>query len=65
MRLFSGLDDIRYTATYMLSVIGPVLVSQLISVFVFKEIKERGQLRWFACSCFVQFAGMTCIILGT
>eukprot|EP00439_Symbiodinium_sp_Y106_P048654 s603_g6.t1 len=60
-----SLDDIRYTATYMLSVIGPVLVSQLISVFVFKEIKERGQLRWFACSCFVQFAGMTFIILGT
>eukprot|EP00434_Breviolum_minutum_P026026 symbB.v1.2.023005.t1/scaffold2078.1/size90238/4 len=57
-----SLDDIGYTATYMLSVIGPVLVSQLISVFVFKE--DTTQLRWFAVSCVVQALGMSCIILG-
>ena len=59
-----SLDDTGYTATYMLSVIGPVLVSQLISVFVFKEVQDTTQLRWFAVSCVVQALGMSCIILG-
>ncbi|CAK9023571.1 Kinesin-like protein KIF13B (Kinesin-like protein GAKIN) [Durusdinium trenchii] len=60
-----SLDDIGYTATYMLSVIGPVLVSQLISVFIFKEIQDTTQLRWFAASCVVQAFGLSCIVLGT
>ncbi|CAJ1390158.1 unnamed protein product [Effrenium voratum] len=60
-----SLDDIGYTATWVLSTIGPVLVSQLVSVFYFKEIQERSQLRWFASACTAQFAGMACIILGT
>eukprot|EP00435_Cladocopium_sp_Y103_P067732 s719_g30.t1 len=36
-----SLDDIGYTATYVLSVIGPVLVSSLVSVFIFKEVEDQ------------------------
>lgn len=59
-----SLDDIGYTATYVLSVIGPVLVSSLVSVFIFKEVEDVSQLRWFAVSCVVQALGMSCIIMG-
>lgn len=60
-----GIEGIGWTAAYTFDAIGPVFVASLLSVFWFKEITDKVQLKLFVFCCTVQAFGVVLIALGT
>eukprot|EP00427_Karlodinium_veneficum_P035116 CAMPEP_0169285746 /NCGR_PEP_ID=MMETSP1016-20121227/58882_1 /TAXON_ID=342587 /ORGANISM="Karlodinium micrum, Strain CCMP2283" /LENGTH=444 /DNA_ID=CAMNT_0009375313 /DNA_START=30 /DNA_END=1360 /DNA_ORIENTATION=- len=45
--MIAGIHELGYSVGYTLDAVGPILVSSLLSIFVFKEIKGRKQLMMY------------------
>lgn len=60
-----SLDGLGFTAAYAFSSIGPVFLSQLFAMVVFREIQETRQLQLFSVCCASQVLGMAVIAVGT
>ncbi|KAF4673085.1 hypothetical protein FOL47_011025 [Perkinsus chesapeaki] len=59
-----GIDGMGYAAAYTLDAVGPVMVSSLLSIFVYKEIKQRKQRIIFAIAFCVQLTGCLLVAIG-
>eukprot|EP00418_Pyrodinium_bahamense_P073398 CAMPEP_0179088698 /NCGR_PEP_ID=MMETSP0796-20121207/40373_1 /TAXON_ID=73915 /ORGANISM="Pyrodinium bahamense, Strain pbaha01" /LENGTH=421 /DNA_ID=CAMNT_0020786235 /DNA_START=55 /DNA_END=1320 /DNA_ORIENTATION=+ len=61
----SGIDGLGFTAGYTYAAVLPVVVSSLISVLWFREIRGKKQILLFLLCFFIQSVGVTCIAFGS
>ncbi|KAF4687790.1 hypothetical protein FOZ60_003503 [Perkinsus olseni] len=59
-----GIDGMGYAAAYTLDAVGPVMISSLLSIFVYREIKEKKQRIIFALAFCLQLAGCLLVAIG-
>lgn len=59
--MISGIRDLGYSVGYTLDAVGPILVSSLFSIFVFKEITDRRQLIIYGAAELLQLIGVVLI----
>ncbi|CAK0877736.1 unnamed protein product, partial [Prorocentrum cordatum] len=59
--MIGGIHELGYSIGYTLDAVGPIVVSSLISVFVFREITGEKQLKLFACAFLCQLVGVVLI----
>lgn len=60
-----ALTGLGYAAGYTIGAVGPTLVASCISFFVYKEIRDKRQRKYFASAFVLQIAGVLMICLGT
>mmetsp|Transcript_87737 Transcript_87737/g.183405 ORF Transcript_87737/g.183405 Transcript_87737/m.183405 type:complete len:413 (-) Transcript_87737:52-1290(-) len=59
--MITGIGQLGYSVGYTLDAVGPIIVSSLLSVFVFREISGSKQLFLYALSLSLQVMGTTLI----
>eukprot|EP00929_Paragymnodinium_shiwhaense_P033786 TRINITY_DN18494_c0_g1_i2.p1 TRINITY_DN18494_c0_g1~~TRINITY_DN18494_c0_g1_i2.p1 ORF type:complete len:425 (+),score=56.74 TRINITY_DN18494_c0_g1_i2:238-1512(+) len=61
--MLSGIKGLGYSVGYTLDAVGPVIVSSMLSVAVYKEIQPGPQLIYFSISLLCQVVGVVLIAL--
>lgn len=61
----AGIDGLGFTAGYTYAAVLPVVVSSLLSVLWFREIRGRRQICLFLLCFLIQSSGVVCIALGS
>jgi len=56
-----GIQELGFSVAYTLDAVGPIIVSSLLSVLVFKEIRGKRQLTMFVVVEAVQLVGVVLI----
>lgn len=59
--MIAGIRDLGYSVGYTLDAAGPIMVSSLLSLLVFREITGRTQIMLYFAGFFLQLAGV-CLI---
>lgn len=60
-----AIDHIGMSTAYVLCAIGPVMVSAMVSAFIFQEIQGPVNTRTFMLALALQFIGVGMLALGS
>ena len=59
--MISDIHDLGYSVGYTLDAAGPIMVSSLLSLFVFREITGKGQITLYFSAFSLQLVGVILI----